>query len=600
MASLPISPPPSGGNKTFSDATRNLPNGGAIVTFQQIDKPRPASKDNTTTGSAPTSKVGTIGLSVLMQKCGISGDTGIKDVSMAKIKEGMYNIGLAKEFDIWSSPNSKLLDYDLSFLEYLDQVSQLARAPELCMQVYYGLRKDHDQQTVQDVYKSGNFVIKLIQIKSGKPQGVGSIRVMETLPDGTNSGDVDLERLRSQTLGGFRERIATMSQLISKHQFCLPDETPVPDTMLFKDYVDLLDETCPYESNVPAINLRFREIASPFVGGDKAKAALSALGINHQIQKDEVPAGLTSLALGAYSDKPQASLVTQEMLKVEMSQNASSPSSLDELQWSLVMKNCQVMHGWYTDTATNQIKMAPKPAFTLRPGLNLDYTPSRGGNGVSGISIADAIPNYGVTDGSKIDVVFVESDMRNSLVRNHFEKSSMDSKISMGYSGLGIAMGTGTNSEAQNSQSSERNKSAKRMIGKYMLPRVTLFLNADDLVPTREFADNVERIRKTKDVAEIRKFQRKFGQLFCHEVTLGGMLVSTKTLTDDELVEQDKKRDTFKHAIGLTVSSPVEVGADSKKETARGSDQNLDRSYKDSGDCVVFEAVGGNTILASK
>ncbi|KZL74676.1 membrane attack complex component perforin, partial [Colletotrichum tofieldiae] len=77
------------------------------------------------------------------------------------------------------------------------------------------------------------------------------------------------------------------------------------------------------------------------------------------------------------------------------------------------------------------------------------------------------------------------------------------------------------------------------------------------------------------------------------------MLVSTKALTDDELVEQDKNRDTFKQAIGLKVSSPVEVGADSKMETTRGSDQNIDRSYKDSSNCVVFEAVGGNTILAS-
>ncbi|GKT44981.1 uncharacterized protein ColSpa_05162 [Colletotrichum spaethianum] len=110
--------------------------------------------------------------------------------------------------------------------------------------------------------------------------------------------------------------------------------------------------------------------------------------------------------------------------------------------------------------------MAPKPAFALRSGLNLDYAPSRGDNGAP---IADAIPNYGVTDGSKIDVEVVESDMRNSLVRNNFEKSSMDSKIAMGYSGLGIAMSAGTNSEAQNSQSSERNKSTKRMFGKYMV-----------------------------------------------------------------------------------------------------------------------------------
>ncbi|OBR07236.1 hypothetical protein CH63R_08757 [Colletotrichum higginsianum IMI 349063] len=121
------------------------------------------------------------------------------------------------------------------------------------------------------------------------------------------------------------------------------------------------------------------------------------------------------------------------------------------------------MHGWYTDTTNNQYKMAPKP------GLNLEYAPSRGNGSVSGIPVADAIPNYGVTDGSKIDVVIVESDMRNSLVRNNFEKSSMDSKIAMGYSGLGVAIGTGTSSDAQNSQSSERNRSTKRMIGKYMV-----------------------------------------------------------------------------------------------------------------------------------
>ncbi|GJC98641.1 hypothetical protein ColKHC_07467 [Colletotrichum higginsianum] len=116
------------------------------------------------------------------------------------------------------------------------------------------------------------------------------------------------------------------------------------------------------------------------------------------------------------------------------------------------------MHGWYTDTTNNQYKMAPKPEIQRLPCVQRLRDP-----------IADAIPNYGVTDGSKIDVVIVESDMRNSLVRNNFEKSSMDSKIAMGYSGLGVAIGTGTSSDAQNSQSSERNRSTKRMIGKYMV-----------------------------------------------------------------------------------------------------------------------------------
>ncbi|KAK1980789.1 hypothetical protein LZ30DRAFT_722258 [Colletotrichum cereale] len=210
MENLPLSPPPSGGDKTFSSLTGNLPDGSAIVTFQRIDKPPPTLKGSKTTGPVLSDKIGTIGLSVLMQKCGISGGVGMKDVSMAKIKEGMCTIGLAKEFDIWSSPTSTLLDYDLSFLEYLDQVSRLSKAPELSMQIYYGLRKDHNQQTVQDVYKSGNFVIKLVQIKCGNPQGVGAIRVMKTLPNGVNRDSLDFERLQSRTLGGFRERTTTM------------------------------------------------------------------------------------------------------------------------------------------------------------------------------------------------------------------------------------------------------------------------------------------------------------------------------------------------------------------------------------------------------
>ncbi|KAK1580373.1 uncharacterized protein LY79DRAFT_661175 [Colletotrichum navitas] len=129
-----------------------------------------------------------------------------------------------------------------------------------------------------------------------------------------------------------------------------------------------------------------------------------------------------------------------------------------------------------------------------------------------------AIPNYGVTDGSQIDGVVVESDIRHSLIRNHFEKSSMNSKIAVGYSGLSVALSAGANSEAERSLSSEQNMPIKRMIGKYMLVYSTL---------------------------------------------------------------------------------PVDMGADSKKETTKGNDQSTNRSYEASSDNVVFEAVGGNTILAS-
>ncbi|KAL2879495.1 hypothetical protein SGCOL_005102 [Colletotrichum sp. CLE4] len=309
------------------------------------------------------------------------------DVSMATIKEGMISIGLAKQFDIWSSPSSKLLDYDLTLLE---------------------------------------------------------------------------------------------SRLATKHQFCLPDETPLHDTTAFEDYVNLLDETCPYENIVPSIKLRFKDTSSSLIDEDKSKLALAASGGNQQAQKAE--------------------------------NSNISPSSLDEIQWRRVIKNCQVMHGWYIDRANNEAKMAPKPAFRLRPGLNLEL------DSTEGAAAGDAIPNYGVTDGTQIDVVTAETDIRNSLVRNNFEKSSIDSKMAIGYAGVGVSVAATSSTESQSAQSAKNKSSTKENIGKYKLttskiPRVTLFLNADDLVPTREFIENIEKIKKQADVTDIRKFHERFGVL---------------------------------------------------------------------------------------
>ncbi|KAK1479829.1 hypothetical protein CCUS01_00383 [Colletotrichum cuscutae] len=484
----------------------------------------------------------------------------------------MIVIGLAKEFDIWSSPSSMLLDYDLTLSEYVEQVSKLTKSPESDVRIYYGLKKDHNAQTVQDIYKTGDFIIRIVQIKNDKSQAIQALRVMKSPPeDARETGHIiDIQDLGSRTLWDLRDGISAMQvyHLKDKHHFCLPDETPLSDKTRFDDYIKMLDETCPYESSVPSINLRFKDASSCF-DEDQPKTVLTALGSNKAVQKAEA--------------------------------SSISPSSLDELQWELVMKNCQVMHGWYIDPVSTEIKMAPKPAFRLKSGLNLDYSPD---STVSTAEVEIAIPNYGVTDGSKIDVVTTESGIKHSLVRNSFDKSSMDNKIALGYSGIGINVASGKSFDSQGEQSSGSNRSVKSMIGIYKLPRATLFLNADDLVPTKAFTNGIEKIKELgeeADETDVRKFYERFGQFFCHEVILGGMLLSTKALVGNESQDEEKSRCSFKHAIGMSVSSPVEViiGAESKKEIASGADQSIVRSYKDSDDSVVFEAVGGNTILAS-
>ncbi|KAK1492750.1 hypothetical protein CTAM01_09701 [Colletotrichum tamarilloi] len=511
MESAYNSPPSTPGANTFNGATKSPSDSDTILTFQRIDKATPTSssgaKADATSFPVTGSPAGTIGFAVLLKKCGFNANAnvGMHGVTMAKIKEGMIAIGLAKEFDIWSSPSSMLLDYDLTLSEYVEQVSKLTKSPQSDVRIYYGLKKDHNAQTVQDIYKTGDFIIRIVQIKNDKSQAIQALRVMKSPPeDAHETGHIiDIQDLGSRTLWDLRDGI-------------------------------------------------------------------SAMQVYHV---------LDSLCL----------------------QSSISPSSLDELQWELVMKNCQVMHGWYIDPVSTEIKMAPKPAFRLKSGLNLDYSPD---STVSTAEVEIAIPNYGVTDGSKIDVVTTESGIKHSLVRNSFDKSSMDNKLALGYSGIGINVASGKSFDSQGEQSSGSNRSVKSMIGIYKLPRATLFLNADDLVPTKAFTNGIEKIKELgeeADETDVRKFYERFGQFFCHEVILGGMLLSTKALVGNESQDEEKSRCSFKHAIGMSVSSPVEViiGAESKKEIASGADQSIVRSYKDSDDSVVFEAVGGNTILAS-
>ncbi|KAK1719367.1 uncharacterized protein BDZ83DRAFT_465923 [Colletotrichum acutatum] len=542
MESVYNSRPSSPGARTFNGATKGPSDSGTIVKFQRIDKAAPTSssgaKADATSFPVTGSLVGTIGFAVLLKKCGFNANAnvGMDGVTMAKIKEGMVEIGLAKEFDIWSSPSSMLLDYDLTLSEYVEQVSKLTKSPELDVRIYYGLKKDHNTQTVQDIYKTGDFIIRIVQIKKDKSQAIQALRVMKSPPkDARASGDIiDIQDLGSRTLWDLRDGISAMSQLKDKHHFCLPDETPLSDRTRFDDYINMLDETCPYESSVPSINLRFKDASSSF-DEDKPKTVMTASGGTKAVQKAET--------------------------------SSISPSSLDELQWELVMNNCQVMHGWYYDPVSTEIKMAPKPAFRLKSGLNLDYSPD---STVSTAEVESAIPNYGVTDGSKIDVVTTESGIKHSLVRNSFDKSSMDNKIALGYSGIGINVAGGRSFDSQGEQSSGSNRSIKSMIGIYKLPRATLFLNADDLVPTKAFTDGIKKIKELgeeADETDVRKFYERFGQFFCHEVILGGMLLSTKALVGNESLDEEKNRCSFKHAIGILWKSLL--GRSQREKTHR-------------------------------
>ena len=54
------------------------------------------------------------------------------------------------------------------------------------------------------------------------------------------------------------------------------------------------------------------------------------------------------------------------------------------------------------------------------------------------------------------------------------------------------------------------------------VPRVTLYLPAEDLEPTDEFSAAINKVRTSKNLYDLWKLHHMFGQIFCAELVLGG------------------------------------------------------------------------------
>ena len=140
--------------------------------------------------------------------------------------------------------------------------------------------------------------------------------------------------------------------------------------------------------------------------------------------------------------------------------------------------------------------------------------------------------------------------------------------------------------------------------------------------PTPELAQAIERIRKFKNIKDLRRLHKDFGQyipsagliapgtlkntnrsslghLFCQSLTLGGRLQSTKTITVTKEHTENSQKDTFKTSVGVAVSTPW-VNASVKHDEEKSTETSNERMEKNTQENVVFEAVGGDTILANK
>jgi len=133
------------------------------------------------------------------------------------------------------------------------------------------------------------------------------------------------------------------------------------------------------------------------------------------------------------------------------------------------------------------------------------------------------------------------------------------------------------------------------MLTLYQVPRVTVYLPAEDLEVTDEFAEAVSRVRKSQNLCDLRQLHKRFGQIFCSEIMLGGCLQTSKTLTAVEVKDETMSRSKFNGNVGLAVGFPG-VASGSMKASHENQDQNEDgnRDFNQR-ENLSFSATGGNT-----
>lgn len=106
-----------------------------------------------------------------------------------------------------------------------------------------------------------------------------------------------------------------------------------------------------------------------------------------------------------------------------------------------------------------------------------------------------------------------------------------------------------------------------------------------DLVAPGHFAGTIE----AEDSCETGK-----------QVTVGGRLQSTKIMKQSSTESEQDQKEQFKVSVGLQVSTPIVVGAGVKHEQEKGKSSSANTTTVRKAENNVFEAVGGNTILAAK
>ncbi|GIK01956.1 hypothetical protein Aspvir_005997 [Aspergillus viridinutans] len=304
-------------------------------------------------------------------------------------------------------------------------------------------------------------------------------------------------------------------------------------------------------------------------------------------------------------------------------------SELDENQWESVLRNCGLMHGWTVDLERNIVKPAPRTASKTpaeRPGnapaaaqakesstakttdlttkategqpsaapkyedqeAKKDQTQETSPTTPAGPiepstkvapakeivsqlpKKANALPSFVVNDESKIAVSLVSHELQESMARNSFSSTSFESEASGGFKGFSVGVTGGNKSSTTEGGGPRRKQYSKR-----------------NLEPTEALRSAVDKVRRSKNINDLRALQAEFAHIFCHEVTVGGSLQTTRVTDSKNTASESRQKEEFK----------AQWFGKGLKQT--GSNNEDARNEIDVSDMSAFEAKGGQTIIAA-
>ncbi|KAF2994067.1 hypothetical protein E8E13_002474 [Curvularia kusanoi] len=210
-----------------------------------------------------------------------------------------------------------------------------------------------------------------------------------------------------------------------------------------------------------------------------------------------------------------------------------------------------------------------------------------------------AFPSFVMNDSSKVTVSLVTHELQESMAKNSFTSTSFEGEVSGSFKAIGIGLSGGATTTSKTGISEAKSTVEKKLIADYKFARATVYLSPGDLEPTAALKAAIERVKRSKNINDLRVLHERFGHFFCHEAVVGGSLQTSRLTSGKSKASESRQKEDFKAQVGLAASSPKGLAGSMKASRQKSSDGAEGNEEHELSDTQAFEATGGDSILAS-